>query len=71
MLTSGKVPLEKTLETKDELASGQELIDWLLAKGGGKKAKIEHAHQQASLSAGAVADNDEFPTKLGHGGGLN
>lgn len=71
VLTSGKVPLEKTLVTKDRLASGQKCaVDWLFSKGG-RGAKIKHAHQQAGLAAGTVADNDEFPTELGHGGGLN
>ena len=64
VLTSGKVPLEKTLETEDRLAWGQVRGRLAAGKGG-------DAHQQAGLSAGAVADNDEFPTELGHGGGLN
>lgn len=36
-----------------------------------KGVKIEHAHQQARLAAGTVADNDEFPTELGHRGWTN
>lgn len=44
---------------------------WPVEPLAGKGVKIEHAHQQAGFTAGAVTDNDEFATELGHGEGSN
>lgn len=54
------MPLEKTLYRHGTLAWAH--LGDSIAKG----VKIEHVHQQARLAAGTVADNDEFPTELGH-----
>ena len=52
--TSGNVPLEKTLKVLS--ARMEKILDG------------RHVHQQASLSAGTIANNDEFATDFSHGG---
>jgi hypothetical protein len=58
-LTSGKVPLEKTLATD---GSQYKMLDGQTAAG---SAGEEDSHEKTSLAAGAIANNDELATDLG------
>lgn len=61
-LTSGKVPLEKTLrEIKCQLSERQRKV-----VAGERRGR--HSHEKASLSAGTVADDDELATDFRHSG---
>ena len=62
MLTSGKVPLEKTLMKKaavSNLYAPRRLIPWL-------QWSRRHLHQETGLSAGTVADDDELASDFSH-----
>lgn len=61
-LTSGKVPLEKTLPRKMVLASSKE-ID---AHSSHQSAWGRSLHQQTSLSASTVTDDNKLASDLGH-----
>ena len=61
-LTSGKVPLEKTLQRRCQQLRGRTKgLSLALAIG----VRV-HLHEQTGLSAGAVTDNHELATDLGH-----
>lgn len=61
-LTSGKVPLEKTLEGgRQRVLASIAMLRVCIA------GHMEDLHEQTGLSTGAVADNDELATDLGHG----
>ena len=62
MLTSGKVPLEKTLRRSLRLASSKH--DQRHAWHRGRLA--DKLHQQTSFPAGTITDDDEFAADLGH-----
>lgn len=61
-LTSGKVPLEKTLQAT-ELAAGRHR-EGAHVRGGHVGQDV---HEQTSLSTGAVTDNNELSADLSHG----
>jgi hypothetical protein len=69
-LTSGKVPLEKTLAEK--LAAGQSSAEWGRKRRSDELAETrlhgKDLHQQTGLSAGAISDDNELAAELGHGG---
>lgn len=63
MLTSGKVPLEKTLKKSTESASiisDQRHLDLL------KVSEEVDLHQKTGLSTGTVADDDKFAANFSH-----
>lgn len=68
-LTSGKVPLEKTLAED----YGQFTEDHKKNQGGEREGDAEWAvlmseylHEQTGLTAGTIAHDDELATDLGH-----
>lgn len=60
-LTSGKVPLEKTLRTHVSYCTVWPGADVR------REHRRKHVHQQTGLSAGAVADDDELSADFSHG----
>ena len=63
ILTSGKVPLEKTL-------SGSVISRCSMRSAGPSKASgndgVDRLHQETSLAAGTVAHDDKLAADLGH-----
>jgi hypothetical protein len=61
MLTSGKVPFEKTLCGRGSQFGppSSRHVD--------RRYLERDAHEQAGLSAGTVADDDELASQFGHG----
>ena len=68
-LTSGNVPLENTLAAADRQSHDKDQTHPPLVfpsrKGGEAKVK-KYSHQQTSLSAGTVTDNDELASNFSH-----
>lgn len=63
MLTSGKVPLEKTLMKKAEVSkryAGRRGMLWW-------QWRRRHLHEKTGLSAGTVANDDELASDFSHG----
>ena len=63
-LTSGKVPLEKTLRWVISLGTWTGTSK--STRAGQAREKGRYIHQQAGLSAGSIADDDEFASDLRH-----